>query len=129
LTYKQLIPFSGEQALVIEPFLSVIRHEFKLNSNYGTYKDNDDGAGLGVDVTWYILRQLGVYAGVKAESYNGDGDTDSSEAKSHVGVSYFLNENIRLGGELISVSGEADEFEGDSEYEGGGVEFNAAARF
>jgi len=135
LAYKQLIALSGEQSLVIEPFLEIFEYErkseYRSPFDYDSYKFDGDGAALGIDVTWYITRQLGVYAGVVGvgvENDNGDG----ADAVSHIGISYFLNENFRIGGELISTSGEFeydDEDDGEFEYEGGGLEFNASVRF
>jgi hypothetical protein len=126
VTYRQLIPLSGEQSLVIEPFVSL----FEFENDDDGYSTDGDGAMVGVDVTWYITRQLGVYAGVAG--IGGDDDEgEGGDAASHVGVNYFLNENFRIGGELISVSGEYeyDDFDYEVEYEGGGIEFNAAVRF
>jgi hypothetical protein len=117
LTYKQLIEFGGDSSLVIEPYLASI-------DDFG-----DDAAKVGIDVTWYITRQLGLTAGISGYGVEDDGG-DFSRGDSRVGVDYFINENFHIGGALTSMSSEYDGDDGyDEEGEGGGIEFNAAVRF
>jgi hypothetical protein len=120
ITYSQYIPFSGEMALKIEPFIA--SHKFEDDF------DDADAVALGVDATLYINRQLSVY--LEVEGYGVDeSDYEESTGTSKVGVDYFFNDNFKIGAALSSVSGEGEEFDTDFETEGGGIEFNAAVRF
>jgi len=117
LTYKQLIELGGDSSLVLEPYLESIDD------------DGDDAAAIGIDVTWYITRKLGVSAGVSGYAIETDSG-DFSAGSSRIGVDYFINENFRIGGALTSSSSEFDDDEGyDDEGDGNGVEFSAAVRF
>jgi hypothetical protein len=118
LTYKQLIDLGNGYSLAVEPYLASI-----------DYFDQD-AAKVGVDVTWYITRQLGLSVGLSGLSIEAD-DGDASEGESRIGVDYFVNENFRIGGALTSVSSEFDDDEEgyDVEGEGNGFELTVAARF
>jgi hypothetical protein len=125
LAYKQLFALTNGQFLSIAPSLSLFSYEVEDTDFDG------DGATLGIDLTWYLTRQLGISAGVRGTSTEDDA-AEKSDGKSYIGVDYFVNEQFRLGGKLIGLSGEDDydmSSDEDSDYEGGGIEFEVAARF
>ncbi len=118
LTYRQLIQLGGEMNLALEPFISKV-----------DYFD-EDAAEVGIDVAFYLNRSLGFKAGVVGFAYDAD-YADYSEGASYIGVDYFINETFRIGGKLLSSSGEFDaDFDEDAfESEGSGVKFDLAVRF
>jgi hypothetical protein len=116
LKYKQLIEFGGDSSLVLEPYLTHIEYF-------------DDADAVGIDVVWYINRQLGLSAGISGYASEEE-DGDRSGGISYVGVDYFINESVRVGGKLTSAASKFDSDDGfDEDGDGHGVEFNVSVRF
>lgn len=118
VTYRQLIQLGGDMSLALEPHLASVDY-------FG-----EDGAEFGIDAAFYLNRSLGFKAGVTAFAAD-DEDGDYSEAESYIGVDYFINENFRIGGKLLTSSSEfeSDFANDDVESEGVGIEVAVAVRF
>jgi len=125
LASHNLLPLREFLGLAFEPRLTVY-----------DYDNDTDLTELGLKAVLYVNRQLGMYLDIVASILENNDETDeeSVRALSRIGVDYFVNEQVRVGAALISVSGASEYYlptsgDVDTETTGHGIEVNAAVRF
>lgn len=125
LSYRQLITLDGGMALAIEPHYAMY-----------DFEDDTDANELGLRATLYTSRQLGIYLDVEGYAIedNDPEDAEYSRSSTALGISYFVNEQLRIGAELKGIYGEGEFYDEDfgdidQEISGSAISLNIAARF